>query len=188
MILSSNVEDELDLPESFSTLEVGRILGKTVPPGSLVLLSGPMGAGKTSLPKGLALGLGISETIVSPTFLYLQNYEGRKNGARADFLHADWDRVSGYTEELEEALLEGAEDRVTLVEWGEKISTSIRTSFSSILHVTISFHGNGRRLIFSWASQGGNKAPGWRDSFLSGMTASSGIGPLPVGRQPVRLA
>ncbi len=184
MTSSTSFENILDLPESLSTEEVGRVLGRTAPTGALLLLSGPTGAGKTSLAKGVALGLGISATIVSPTFLYLQVYEGEKDGARSDLLHADWDRVSGSSEEIEESLLEGSSHRVTIVEWGEKISRSLRESFPLVLHITIAFHADGRRLMMRWASQTGEVASAWRDSFFSGMAGLSGNRPDAGMRQP----
>lgn len=184
MTSSTSLDDTLDLPETLSTEEVGRVLGRTAPAGGLILLSGPTGAGKTSLAKGVAQGLGIPATIVSPTFLYLQGYECKKDGARLDLLHADWDRVSGFPEDLEETLFEGLENRVTIVEWGEKISGSLRESFPMVLHITIAFHADGRRLSMSWIAQTGGGASAWRDSFFSGMAGFSGSRPDAGIRQP----
>ena len=57
-----------------TTRALGRLLARELPTGSILLLSGPLGAGKTSLVQGLAEGLGISEAITSPTFALAQHY------------------------------------------------------------------------------------------------------------------
>ena len=57
-----------------TTRALGRWLARELPTGAILLLSGPLGAGKTSLVQGLAEGLGISEAITSPTFALAQHY------------------------------------------------------------------------------------------------------------------
>ena len=181
MTLSIRQDDTLTLPESLDTEEVGLALGETAPPGALILLSGPMGSGKTSLARGVAKGLGITANVVSPTFLYLQCYDVRESGRRADFLHADWDRVSGEPEEMEESLLDGREARVTLVEWGEKLSRSVRESFFQVLHVEISPLVSGRLLTMTWTALGreGERVCEWRRSFFSTMAGRGYPAPVP---------
>ena len=56
-----------------TTRALGRLLARELPTGAILLLSGPLGAGKTSLVQGLAEGLGISEAITSPTFALAQH-------------------------------------------------------------------------------------------------------------------
>ena len=57
-----------------ATKALGRMLAEQLPEGSILLLSGPLGAGKTSVVQGLAEGLGIGEAITSPTFALAQHY------------------------------------------------------------------------------------------------------------------
>ena len=57
-----------------TTRALGRLLARELPTGAILLLSGPLGAGKTSLVQGLAEGLGITEPITSPTFALAQHY------------------------------------------------------------------------------------------------------------------
>ena len=59
------------------TIEIAKNYAKTLTAGSVVLLDGEMGAGKTAFTKGLALGLGIKSEVTSPTYAYLNDYEGK---------------------------------------------------------------------------------------------------------------
>lgn len=61
-----------------ATQNLGRQLGKSLPPGTILLLKGDLGAGKTTLVQGIGEGLGITDAIVSPTFTLINEYpEGR---------------------------------------------------------------------------------------------------------------
>ncbi|MBD2345411.1 tRNA (adenosine(37)-N6)-threonylcarbamoyltransferase complex ATPase subunit type 1 TsaE [Anabaena subtropica] len=69
---------KISLIDTDATLNLGVSLGQTLKPGSVILLEGDLGAGKTTLVKGLGQGLGITEPIVSPTFTLINEYtEGR---------------------------------------------------------------------------------------------------------------
>jgi tRNA threonylcarbamoyladenosine biosynthesis protein TsaE len=85
-------------------------------PGSVVALEGPLGAGKTTLVKGIALALGIVEPVTSPTFTLISEYEGTM-----PLYHMDLYRI-GSMEEFEllgvEEMLYG--DGVCCIEWAEK--------------------------------------------------------------------
>ena len=100
------------------TRELGRKIGRTLCSGALVSLTGPLGAGKTVIAKGIAEALHITEAIVSPTFTLVQEYEGDM-----ELHHLDLYRISG-AEDFEgiggEELL--WEKGVTLIEWSEKIA------------------------------------------------------------------
>ena len=103
--------------ESFNeqdTLEIGRRLGEQARPGMICTLTGDLGAGKTVFTKGFAKGLGIAETVSSPTFTIVQVYEE----GRLPFYHFDVYRI-GDVEEMDEI---GYEDYfygegVCLIEW-----------------------------------------------------------------------
>ena len=103
------------------TEALGRALGKTLPAGTVVALSGGLGAGKTVFTRGIAAGLGVDPTeVASPTFVYLVDYdEGRLPLFHADlyrFAEVPVDRIPEVLESigLEAAL---ASDGVTVVEW-----------------------------------------------------------------------
>ena len=153
----SENEEELFVPSHIGLSPVGECLGRTVLPGLLLLLSGPMGSGKTSLAAGLARGMGIAARIASPTFLYLQCYPAASSPPSLPLLHADWDRVSPGAEDLEEALVEGGSERVTLVEWGEKLPASVLAIFSLRVRLLLSTPEDreGRLLRIVWDAESG---------------------------------
>lgn len=103
--------------ESFcekDTFEAGRRLGEACHPGDIILLDGDLGAGKTVFAKGLGQGLGIEETISSPTFTIVQVYDT----GRIPLYHFDVYRIAGI-EEMDDIGYEDYffGDGVCLVEW-----------------------------------------------------------------------
>lgn len=105
----------LDLPDEAATEKLGRVLGENLRPGGVVLLYGGLGAGKTTLARGLARGLGVGDdyAITSPTFTLLNVYPGR-----IAFYHADLYRLDADSA-LDLGLLEEAAQGVLAVEWAE---------------------------------------------------------------------
>ncbi|NNC89706.1 MAG: tRNA (adenosine(37)-N6)-threonylcarbamoyltransferase complex ATPase subunit type 1 TsaE [Akkermansiaceae bacterium] len=96
---------------------LGRELAVDLAPGEVVALSGPLGAGKTQLVKGVALGLGYEGEVTSPTFTLLHEYRG----GRRDLLHLDFYRIEDAAEVEALGWDELREDgAVVVVEWGEK--------------------------------------------------------------------
>ena len=67
----------LELKSSNETIKLGEIIGKSLNPGTIIALSGDLGAGKTVLVKGFARGLGVEEEPSSPTFVIMNSYIGR---------------------------------------------------------------------------------------------------------------
>ena len=102
------------------TIACGRAIGASLKPPILVLLSGELGAGKTTLTKGLVSGLGAAreEDVTSPTFTLVHNYRGR-----AQVYHVDLYRISGF-HDLETLGLEDlfSENAVVIVEWPERLT------------------------------------------------------------------
>lgn len=101
------------------TEEIGIDLASVLRDGTVVSLVGPLGAGKTTLVKGIAKGLLITEVVVSPTFLLAREYRGR-----LALHHLDAYRLSSASELAEvglDALLPPAEG-VTAVEWPERVA------------------------------------------------------------------
>ena len=108
-----------------ATLNLGEKLAQKLNPQSIILLQGPIGAGKTSLVKGIAQGLCISEDITSPTFALSHHYKSGK----IPLIHLDLYRLENissakevfYSEE-EEALQSQA---ILVIEWPELIEPYI---------------------------------------------------------------
>lgn len=106
--------------ESFSaeeTYALGKKMGEEAKPGMVFWLSGDLGVGKTVFTKGFAAGLGVTDTVNSPTFTIVQEYQGR-----LPFYHFDVYRIEE-PEEMEEI---GYEDYfygggVCMIEWAEQI-------------------------------------------------------------------
>ncbi len=94
------------------TINVAESLGRTLTGGEVVLLCGELGAGKTVFAKGIAKGLDIAETITSPTFTIMNEYNGRLK-----LLHFDMYRLIGEKAELGFEEFFGVEDTVCLIEW-----------------------------------------------------------------------
>ena len=98
------------------TLAFATEYAKTLNAGDVVLLDGEMGAGKTLFSKGVALGLGIEDEVTSPTYAYMNDYDGR-------LFHYDCYRI----ESVEQAERLGLADYfyaggICLVEWSQNIA------------------------------------------------------------------
>ena len=112
--------------ENFSeTLNVGKKLSYKLNPTSIVLLKGPIGAGKTSLVQGIAKGLSISEDITSPTFAISHHYYSGK----IPLIHLDLYRLKNissakevFFSEEEEAIQKQA---ILVIEWPELVEPVI---------------------------------------------------------------
>jgi tRNA threonylcarbamoyladenosine biosynthesis protein TsaE len=103
------------------TLKLGEKLARFLKGGTVIALKGTLGAGKTCLAKGIARGLGVTETVTSPTYTIIHEYEGI-----LPFYHIDAYRLSGdgeFDSLGAEELLYG--EGVTVIEWSERIPRSI---------------------------------------------------------------
>ena len=98
------------------TQEVGRVIGEQAQSGDILLLTGPLGAGKTCLTQGIASGLGVSGYVRSPTFVLTTRYQGRLT-----LHHMDLYRIGGPEEAWDLGLDEQLFGRgICIVEWAER--------------------------------------------------------------------
>lgn len=120
-------------------MAIGQELGQLLQSRDIIVLSGDLGAGKTTLTKGIAKGLEISQMIKSPTYTIVREYEGR-----LPLYHLDVYRIGDDPDSIDlDDFLYG--DGVTIIEWGELLDVDLLDDY---LSVTISHHGDGRKLEF----------------------------------------
>ena len=107
------------------TLKLGKKLSHKLNPQSIVLLKGPIGAGKTSFVQGIARGLSISEEITSPTFALSHHY----NSGKIPLIHLDLYRLENISSAKEVFFLEEEEaiqrQAILVIEWPELVEPVI---------------------------------------------------------------
>ncbi len=111
---SAIVEREVETAEAM--VELGRLLGMRLQAGDVVLLSGDLGAGKTTFMRGVGEGLGVRGPVTSPTFVIARRHPSQVGGP--DLIHADAYRL-GSAGEFEGRGL-GDDAAVVCVEWGRE--------------------------------------------------------------------
>ena len=141
------------LPTVEDTQAWGARLGALLQAGDLLLLSGGLGAGKTSLTQGIADGLRVRGPITSPTYVIARVHPSLVGGP--DLVHVDAYRLGGLAELDDLDLDASLDEAVTVVEWGHGVAEQLSDSY---LEVTMSGHeartvhlaGHGCR----WTDQG----------------------------------
>jgi tRNA threonylcarbamoyladenosine biosynthesis protein TsaE len=124
------------------TIELGERLAASLPAGTVVALSGDLGAGKTALTKGIARGLGVTDTITSPTFT-LVNEHAARGGRR--LYHVDLYRLDQPQQAVEIGIEEElAPDGWTIIEWAEKLGSVLPANAA---HIEIEIVGENERRI-----------------------------------------
>jgi tRNA threonylcarbamoyladenosine biosynthesis protein TsaE len=127
-----------DRPEA--TRALAARLARVARRGDLVCLRGELGAGKTEFAKGFGAGLGIADTINSPSFVLMAEYAGR-----LPLFHIDLYRLADAADAVQGGLIDERQaDGVTLVEWPERITAILP---AARLDVTIGVSDDGRRTI-----------------------------------------
>ena len=102
------------------TFDLGERLGRALTGGEIVLLDGPLGAGKTMLVKGIASALGIDqEEVTSPSFTLVNPHNGRLFLYHIDLYRLDKGATAAHAVDLDEILTD--ENAVVIIEWAERL-------------------------------------------------------------------
>ncbi len=114
-------QHQITLPNAQATHQLGWKLGQTLPPGSVILLEGDLGAGKTTLVQGISARLGIEEPVVSPTFTLINEYsEGRIPLYHLDLYRLQPEEVAAIAPENYWEAIE-VEPGITAIEWAQRL-------------------------------------------------------------------
>jgi tRNA threonylcarbamoyladenosine biosynthesis protein TsaE len=115
------LERQLVCTDPRATSALGRALAIAARPGDLICLWGDLGAGKTHLAKAFGAGLGVTETITSPSFILMAEYAGR-----LPLFHLDLYRLSSAADALGGGLIDDRQTQgVTLVEWPDRLAGAL---------------------------------------------------------------
>jgi tRNA threonylcarbamoyladenosine biosynthesis protein TsaE len=121
LVTSSAARRVVVSPDPDATSRLGRALGEVARAGDLICLWGDLGAGKTHLAKAIGAGLRVTETITSPSFVLMAEYEGR-----LPLFHIDPYRLVSAEDALAGGLIDERQaEGVTVVEWPERLGDAL---------------------------------------------------------------
>jgi tRNA threonylcarbamoyladenosine biosynthesis protein TsaE len=127
---SPAVDESVDVPTAADMRHLGVRLAGLLRAGDLVVLSGSLGAGKTTLTQGIGAGLGVRGPVTSPTFVIARQHPSLRGGP--DLVHADAYRLGSRAEVDDLDLDTDVATSVTVVEWGEGLVEDLAPSFLQI--------------------------------------------------------
>ncbi len=140
------------LPDEASTLALGAALAECIEAGTVIYLSGELGAGKTTLVRGILRALGHQGPVKSPTYALVELYKV----SRLDFHHFDFYRFRDPREWIDAGFRESFNGRtVSLIEWPERAAGMLPPAD---LEVALALHGKGRNAALTSRSLKGQKA------------------------------
>lgn len=119
---------DIDVPDADAMRQLGERIAPLLTEGDVLILNGPLGAGKTTLVQGIARGLGVSEAVTSPTFVISHMH----NGAHMMLIHVDAYRLSDPRDLASLDLDEYLDRAVTVVEWGRNVWSDDNSDLESL--------------------------------------------------------
>jgi tRNA threonylcarbamoyladenosine biosynthesis protein TsaE len=123
MPAATATERHLSSPDPTATSALGAALAVAARPGDVICLWGELGAGKTHLAKAFGAGLGVTDTITSPSFILMAEYAGR-----LPLFHIDLYRLPDAADALAGGLIDDRQSAgVTLVEWPDRLGPALPT-------------------------------------------------------------
>ncbi|HET7666986.1 MAG TPA: tRNA (adenosine(37)-N6)-threonylcarbamoyltransferase complex ATPase subunit type 1 TsaE [Mycobacterium sp.] len=146
-----------ELATADDTVALGAQLGGELRAGDVVVLSGPLGAGKTVLAKGIAQAMDVEGPVISPTFVLARVHRARREGAPA-MIHVDLYRLLDHGSvdllaELDSLDLDtDLDDAVVVVEWGEGLAERLSDSHLDI-RLERGPNSEVRTAIWQWSRQ-----------------------------------
>ncbi len=132
------MKEELIIKTPDEMIDLGEKIGKKLKANMVILLEGDLGAGKTTLTKGIAKGLDIKEIINSPTFTILKIHQGRLTLYHMDVYRLNNDSGDEYLEEYFES------GGVTIIEWAHQVDSILPKEY---LLITIDYLEDGNRRV-----------------------------------------
>ena len=137
-------EGQWQCSDPTETFDLGRRVGAQLTGGEIILLNGPLGAGKTVFVKGLATALDIDpEDVTSPSFTLVNPYSGRLLLFHIDLYRLDEGAAAAHAVDLEELLND--EQAIVVIEWAERLGAYPLPS--NVWRIAISGDGEGPREI-----------------------------------------
>lgn len=150
--IGENTSGAVSLATIDDTLTFGAAIGRQLRAGDVVILSGPLGAGKTSLAKGIAMGMDVDGPITSPTFVLARVHRARRPRHPA-MVHVDVYRLLDHAgvdlmAELDSLDIDtDLDDAVAVVEWGEGVAERLSDRY---LRVSLTRAPDGETRTATW--------------------------------------
>lgn len=136
--MSGSTDDEMTLrgrrhlPDAEATAEMGRDLARVVQRGDVIVMTGDLGAGKTTTTRALGEALGVRGDVTSPTFVIAREHPSLTDGPA--LVHVDAYRLGGFGELDDLDLDTSLDDAVTVIEWGAGMAEGLS---DNRLHLTL---------------------------------------------------